>query len=83
MQITWPSVELSDAAGVFAATPPVIGALAAIASGIVNCRLSLNIAIGSNYRVRIKSTSPVITGLTGSDTLTVGNRQATCANRNG
>ncbi|MEP7144353.1 MAG: hypothetical protein ABI707_15820 [Ferruginibacter sp.] len=67
-------VQLSNATGTFAATPPVIGAFTGTKSAIVNCQLPSHTGDGTNYRVRIISTSPVVTGVTGSDAITIHDR---------
>ncbi len=61
------AVQLSNAAGNFA-SPQVIGSITGPLSGLINCTIPLQIPNGSAYRVRVVSTSPVVTGLT-SDTV--------------
>ncbi|MES2777423.1 MAG: hypothetical protein V4722_24805 [Bacteroidota bacterium] len=69
------NVELSDATGSFAA-PVIIGSYAGINSSIIACKLpnTLTGGGGTNFRFRVSSTNPVVTGLSGSDALTIGNR---------
>jgi hypothetical protein len=66
------NVELSNAAGSFA-SPVIIGSNTGTKSAIVGCRIPPNTLGGSNFRVRVSSTNPVVTGLTGTDALTIGN----------
>ncbi|MEP7141800.1 MAG: hypothetical protein ABI707_02960 [Ferruginibacter sp.] len=61
------SVQLSNATGSFAA-PTVIGSLARTTSGLVTCTIPLQVPNGSNYRVRVVSSNPAVTGVT-SDTI--------------
>ena len=61
------SVQLSNATGNFA-TPQVIGTLTDTVSGLINCTIPLSISNGTNYKIRVVSSSPVVTGLA-SDTL--------------
>ncbi|MBX7109551.1 MAG: T9SS type A sorting domain-containing protein [Chitinophagales bacterium] len=55
------TAELSDATGSFA-TPTVIGSLSSTASGTIVATLPSSTPIGSGYRIRVKSSSPAITG---------------------
>jgi hypothetical protein len=66
------NVELSNAAGSFA-SPVIIGSNTGIKSAIIACRIPQNTLGGTNYRVRVSSTNPVVTGLPGNDALTIGN----------
>ncbi len=55
-------LEMSDAAGSFAA-PTIIGTLASTAnSGIVNSTIPCATPVGLGYRFRVVSSSPVVTG---------------------
>ncbi|MEO7312029.1 MAG: hypothetical protein ABIX01_16625 [Chitinophagaceae bacterium] len=67
------NVELSDAGGSFAA-PQLIGTYTGIISTIIPCRLTSHLPDGTGYRVRVSSTNPIITGLAGSDALTIHDR---------
>jgi lysophospholipase L1-like esterase len=55
------TAQLSDANGSFAA-PVSIGSLAGTANGIIAAAIPSTIAQGSNYRIRVVSSNPVITG---------------------
>ncbi len=66
--------ELSDAAGAFPATPVVIGSFAGTGNSIIKAKLPAHTGDGINYRVRISSTNPVVTGITGSDAITIYDR---------
>ncbi len=67
------NVELSDAAGSFA-SPVIIGSYTGTNSAIIPCKLPVTLTGGTNFRVRVSSTNPVVTGLAGTDALTIGNR---------
>ncbi|HSN60271.1 MAG TPA: hypothetical protein VLR49_05030, partial [Ferruginibacter sp.] len=66
------NVELSNASGSFAA-PVIIGSYAGTGSAIIGCRIPPSTLGGNNFRVRVSSTNPAVTGLPGSDALTIGN----------
>lgn len=66
------NVELSNAAGSFA-SPVIIGSYNGTKSAIIGCRIPPATLGGNNFRVRVSSTNPVVTGLPGSDALTIGN----------
>ena len=68
--------ELSDATGIFPATPVIIGSFAGTASAIIKAKLPAHTANGSAYKVRIVSTNPIVTGLSGSDAITIYDRPA-------
>jgi PKD-like domain/Secretion system C-terminal sorting domain len=68
-------VELSDANGSFAA-PKVIGSYTGTGNTIILSSLPDNLPGGNKYRVRVSSTNPVVTGITGSDSLTIHVRPA-------
>ncbi|MCS6823743.1 MAG: hypothetical protein NZ529_05565, partial [Cytophagaceae bacterium] len=53
--------QLSDASGSFA-NPVVIGTLASTAAGTINAVIPHNTPTGTGYRIRVVSTSPVVTG---------------------
>lgn len=55
------TAELSDAAGSFAA-PTVIGSLSSTTSGTIAATIPLSTPIGAGYRIRVRSSSPAITG---------------------
>lgn len=52
------SVELSDASGSFA-SPVVIGTQTASRGGTISCSIPGSTAVGSGYRMRIKSSQPI------------------------
>ncbi len=64
------NVEMSNASGSFA-SPTIIGSFTGTGNKIVPCVLPAGITAGSAYRVRVSATNPVVTGITGSDVLTV------------
>jgi hypothetical protein len=66
------NAELSDASGSFA-SPVIIGSYTGTNSVILASRIPPLTAGGTNYRVRVSSTNPVVTGLTGANLLTIGN----------
>lgn len=55
------TAQLSDAAGSFSA-PVAIGTLSGTASGTINATLPATLATGTDYRIRVVSSTPVITG---------------------
>ena len=65
------NLELSDANGKFNATPIVIGSYTGNVSAIIKAKLPSHVYNGTNYRVRVSSTNPIITGITASDTLVI------------
>ena len=64
------NVELSDASGSFAA-PVIIGAYAGTNSSIIGCKIPSTLTGGTNFRVRVSSTNPVVTGIMNSSALTI------------
>lgn len=67
------NAELSDANGSFT-SPVIIGSYTGTSSAIIACKLPDNVVGGTNFRVRVSSTNPVVTGISGSDALTIGNK---------
>jgi hypothetical protein len=67
------SVQLSDGSGSFA-NPVVIGSATTIGSAVITCTVPQGIANGDNYRVRVVSSNPAVTGAT-SDSVFVLNTQ--------
>jgi uncharacterized delta-60 repeat protein len=64
-------LELSDAAGSFA-TPTVIGQLASAAlSGDIVGTIPLGTPAGSGYRLRVRSTDPLVTGADNGTNITI------------
>lgn len=59
-------VQLSDANGTFD-NPVIIGSTPA--AGVAVCTIPMNIAIGSNYRIRVVSTNQTLTGTTNNTNL--------------
>ncbi|MFY7908736.1 MAG: 3-coathanger stack domain-containing protein [Emticicia sp.] len=59
-------VQLSDANGTFD-NPLIIGSTPA--AGVAVCTIPMNIAIGSNYRIRVVSTNQTLTGTTNNTNL--------------
>jgi len=64
------NVQLSDAAGSFA-SPTVIGSFSGVGNSIITCQLPGSVTAGTGYRVRVSSTNPVVSGITGADTLVI------------
>ncbi len=60
-------VQLSDVNGTFD-NPSVIGS--SITAGVVACSIPINIAIGSNYRIRVVSTNQTLAGNVNGASLT-------------
>ncbi len=63
------TAQLSDASGVFPATPIAIGTLISSISGTINATIPLNISTGSGYRIRVVSSNPVINGITNTSNI--------------
>lgn len=57
------TAQLSDASGSFA-NATTIGTLPSTSAGIISCKIPNNTTAGSNYLIRIKSTSPQVTDTT-------------------
>jgi hypothetical protein len=55
------TAQLSDLTGSFA-TPVNIGTLAGTAAGSINATIPVSTPLGSNYRIRVVSSNPAITG---------------------
>jgi hypothetical protein len=64
------NVELSDATGSFAA-PTIIGSVTSTISGAINYTIPQNTPTGVGYRIRISSTSPILSGFTNSSNITI------------
>ncbi len=67
------NVQLSNANGSFT-NPVIIGSYTGTNSAIIACKIPNNIIGGTNFRIRVSSTNPVVTGLASSDALTIGNK---------
>jgi hypothetical protein len=68
-------VAISDAAGVFAATPLVIGSIMATANnGVIKCYIPTHFAEGTAYKLRVSSSNSSLTGITSQYTLTIRDR---------
>jgi hypothetical protein len=66
------NVQLSDAAGVFAAVPPVIGTLVStISSGTISATIPAATPLGTGYRIRVTSTDAPITGADNGTDITI------------
>lgn len=68
------SAELSSASGSFI-TPTVIGTVNATTSGTINATIPSVITYGTGYRIRVVSSSPVVTGTDNGNNLTIGDNQ--------
>lgn len=64
------TAQLSDAAGSFAA-PLTIGSLTSTGSGTISCTIPVAQAAGSAYRVRVVSSTPVVTGSNNGSNITI------------
>jgi hypothetical protein len=64
------TVELSDLSGSFA-TATVIGSVVATSSGTISCTIPFGTPAGTNYRVRVLSSDPVLVGTEGPAVITV------------
>ncbi|MBC7423594.1 MAG: hypothetical protein H7334_09105 [Ferruginibacter sp.] len=69
------NAELSNAAGSFT-TPSVIGTFSGTGNSIIKCRLPAHSTDGTNYKIRISSTLPVVTGLANATAITIHDRPA-------
>lgn len=67
------NVELSDGAGSFS-SPTIIGSVSDTGNAIVKVKLPSHLTDGSNYKVRVSSTSPVVTGIANLATITIHDR---------
>jgi len=64
-------VQLSNATGTFPSTPVVIGSVTSRVAGTISATIPSNATAGTNYRVRVVSTSPIITGTASATVLTI------------
>lgn len=64
------NVELSDVKGGFS-SPTIIGSHTGTDNSIIRCLIPPASAAGTGYKIRIKSTNPVVTGLAISDSIKV------------
>ena len=69
------TAQLSSSTGSFA-TPTVIGLLTSKVSGIITCTLSNTLITGTQYKVRVISSTPALTGIS-SDAITINALPAT------
>ncbi len=65
-------VELSNSAGSFA-SPEIIGLVTSQTDNIVKCTLP-RVATGNNYKIRVVSTNPVVTGVVADTAFTLWSR---------
>ncbi len=71
------TVQLSDGTGSFAA-PASIGSITSTAlNGIIPCILPTSLSTATGYKLRIVSTNTAVTGITGTDALTINALPAT------
>jgi hypothetical protein len=64
------TAELSDNTGSFI-LPLAIGSLTGVGSGNISATIPLGTAIGSAYRIRVKSSSPVVLGTDNGSNITI------------
>ncbi|MEP7317833.1 MAG: T9SS type A sorting domain-containing protein [Panacibacter sp.] len=64
------NVQISDATGSFT-SPVTIGSFAGTGNSIISCALPASVPAGTGYKVRVTSTNPVVTGITGSDVIII------------
>ena len=62
--------QLSNSTGNFS-SPTVIGSLTSTANGTISCTLPASLPAGTGYRIRVVSTTPVVTGSTNSNNITI------------
>ena len=67
------NVELSDGTGSYTGLT-IIGSYTGTGNSIVKCKIPAHFPDGSNYRIRVSSTNPVVTGVTGSDAISIHDR---------
>jgi hypothetical protein len=67
------NAELSNAAGSFA-SPVIIGSYTGTGSSIIRATLPLHLPDGINYKVRVSSTNPVVTGIASTSSITIHDR---------
>jgi hypothetical protein len=67
------NVQLSDAAGSFT-TPIIIGSYTGTGNAIVKVKLPSHMPEGVNYKIRVNSTNPVVTGVATAATITIHDR---------
>jgi hypothetical protein len=65
--------ELSDANGSFS-SPTVIGSYTGTNNSIIKVQLPSHLADGTNYKIRVSSTSPVVTGVASTNAITIRDR---------
>lgn len=66
------TVQLSDPSGSFSGTITDIGSLAATGNGIIPCKIPMNIAPGTAYRVRITASKPKYTSKINDKDIVIG-----------
>lgn len=66
------NAQLSDATGSFSA-PSVIGSISGTTDGIISCTIPANVPQGSQYRIRVVSTNPVVTGSNNGNDININN----------
>jgi len=64
------AVQLSSSTGSFS-SPTIIGTLSATAAGTIAATMPLTLAVGNQYRVRVVSSSPVVSGTDNGSNLTI------------
>ena len=67
------NVELSDASGSFT-SPTIIGSYAGTGNAIVKVKLPTHLPDGNNYKIRVSSTNPVVTGGANATAITIHDR---------
>lgn len=66
------SAQLSNSSGNFS-SPTVIGTLSGTSSGVISAMIPSNATFGSGYRIRVVSSSPVVTGTDNGSNLQINN----------
>ena len=64
------TAQLSNASGSFA-SPVNIGTFTSVATGTINATIPVNAVAGTGYRIRVVSSSPVVTGTDNGSNITV------------
>ncbi len=62
--------QLSNDTGSFA-SPTVIGTLSSTTAGTISCAIPLNTPAGNGYRIRVVSTTPIVTGSNNGANITI------------
>lgn len=67
------NAELSDASGNFG-SPTIIGSYTGTGNAIIKVKLPSHLPDGTNYKIRVSSTNPVVTGIANATAITIHDR---------